>query len=323
MCNALYDIQAEVSEEQLARLGYEKGGMFLIEEDRQRELVAEVYTQIVNTEPGGSGANTAIGVAQLGGTAVYTSRVGRDEHGDLYAKKLKERGVHPHLGVGEGETGICVVLITPDAQRTMCTFLGLSRTLVAQDVHVSNLAASRMLYVTGYLWDTENQKEAVLHAMHEAQRAGVQVAFSLSDPFCVDRHRDDFKEILKQHVDVLFGNFSECQMLTDTGDPHEAVRALSEHCSIAVVTMDDKGSLIRQGDTQYEIPVYPVQAVDTTGAGDMYAAGLLYGLTQGLPLDITGRIASWSAAQVVAHLGPRLPSLDHEQVMRIRSRVPA
>jgi sugar/nucleoside kinase (ribokinase family) len=314
MCNALFDIQAEVADETLEELGLQKGGMFLVEEEQQRQIVPRIYTSIVNTEAGGSGANTMIGLALLGGRACYTSRVGSDEHGRLYREGLLAKGVKPDLGVGEGETGLCLVLITPDAQRTMCTFLGQSRALRREDVNLRDLRASKYLYVTGYLWDTDNQKEAVLFAMREANRAGVRVALSLSDPFCVYRHKEDFQTLLRDHVDVLFGNYEEAQALTDTGSPREAARALAEHCDIAVVTMDEKGSLIRQGELRYEIPVFPVKAVDTTGAGDMYAAGLLYGLTQGLPLEATGRIASWCAAQVVAKLGPRLDGLDAAQV---------
>jgi sugar/nucleoside kinase (ribokinase family) len=259
-----------------------------------------------------------IGIAQLGGTACYTSRVGNDEHGDLYVQKLTERGIKPNLGVAPGETGICLVLITPDAQRTLCTFLGLSRDLRAEDVIIDDIRASKYIYVTGYLWDTDSQKEAVLKAMSEANRAGVKVALSLSDPFCVHRHKNDFQRILRDHTDVLFGNFHEAQALTDTDSPYDAVRALAERCDVAVVTMDEKGSLIQAGDRLYEIPVFPVKAVDTTGAGDMYAAGLLYGLTHGLSLDRTGRLASYCAAQVVAHLGPRLDLIDLGRVGEIQ-----
>jgi len=317
MCNALYDIQAEVTDEALGLLagfGIEKGGMFLVDEDQQREIVAKVYTSLVNAEPGGSGANTMIGLAQMGGTGCYTSRVGRDEHGELYREKLAARGIKPNLGGADGETGICVVLVSPDAQRTMCTYLGLSRDLRPEDVNLDDLRRSKYIYVTGYLWDTDNQKEAVLLAMREANRAGVKVALSLSDPFCVNRHKEDFQRILRDHTDVLFGNYQEAQALTDTDNPFDAVRALADHCDVAVVTMDDRGSLIQAGADLHEIPVYPVTAVDTTGAGDMYAAGLLYGLTKGLPLNETGRIASYAAAQVVAKLGPRLESVDREAI---------
>jgi sugar/nucleoside kinase (ribokinase family) len=319
MCNALYDIQAEVDDSVLIDLGLEKGSMTLIDEERQREMVAAVYERLVNAEPGGSGCNTMIGVAQLGGTACYTSRVGSDEHGDLYRQKLAERGIKPNLGVAPGVTGICLVLITPDAQRTLCTFLGLSRDLRPEDVVVEDIRASKYIYVTGYLWDTDTQKEAVLRAMREANRADVKVALSLSDPFCVNRHKEDFKRILREHTDVLFGNYHEAQALTDTDDPREAVRALAEHCDVAVVTMDDKGSLIQAGSDLYEIPVFPVKAVDTTGAGDMYAAGLLYCLTNGISLEKTGRLASYCAAQVVSRLGPRIDRLDSDAVSSIIS----
>ena len=314
MCNALYDLQAEVHDSVLDELGLDKGSMMLIDEERQREIVPKIYTHLVNTESGGSGANTMFGVAVLGGTACFTSRVGDDEHADLYREGLAKKGVKPNLGVGNGDTGISLIMVTPDAQRTMCTFLGEARELRKEDVNLDDLRASKYLYVTGYLWDTDNQKEAVLHAMHEANRAGVKVALSLSDPFCVNRHKADFLRIIKEHVDLLFGNFHEAQAMTDTENPYEAVRALAQHSEIAVVTMDDKGSVICRGSEMHEIPVYPVKAVDTTGAGDMYAAGLLYGLTQGLSLDITGRIASYAAAQVVAKMGPRLEEIDHEAI---------
>ncbi len=319
MCNALFDIQAEVGEKTLADLNLAKGSMLLLSHEEQQQIVPRVYTDIVNTEAGGSGANTMIGVALLGGTACYTSRVGRDEHGAMYKDGLAAHGVKPNLGMADGTTGISLILVTPDAERTMCTYLGLSRELTASDVNVEDLRQSKYLYVTGYLWDTENQKEAVLHAMREANAAGVKVALSLSDPFCVGRHKDDFRRLLSDHVNVVFANKDEALALTDTTDPHEAARALSAHADVVAITMDEKGSILRQGETTYEIPVYPVKAVDTTGAGDMYAAGLLYGLSQNLPLDVSGRIASYAAAQVVAKLGPRLESIDQTMIERLKA----
>lgn len=321
MCNALFDIQAEVNDATLADLNLAKGTMLLLEEEQQRQIVPRIYTEIVNTEAGGSGANTMIGIALLGGTACYTSRIGDDEHGQMYRAGLAEKGVQPNLGVGAGHTGVALILVTPDAERTMCTYLGRSRDLCSEDVRLEDLRASRYLYVTGYLWDTENQKEAVLLAMREANRAGVRVALSLSDPFCVARHKDDFGRLLRDHVDVVFANKDEAMAMTDTSDPYAAAQTLSEWSDIVAITMDERGSLLRQGDQVFEIPVYPVEAVDTTGAGDMYAAGLLYGLTQGLSLDVSGRIASWAAAQVVAQLGPRLDHIDREAVARFSSDV--
>jgi sugar/nucleoside kinase (ribokinase family) len=310
MCNALYDLVAEVDEGTLQEIGFEKGGMFLIDEEQQRQIVSKVYTQIVHSEAGGSGANTMLGIALLGGKTCYTSRVGPDEHGALYRESLASKGVDPHLGQGEGDTGISLILITPDTQRTMLTFLGEARALTKTDINTASLSQSKYLYITGYLWDTDNQKEAVLYAMAEANRASVKVALSLSDPFCVGRHKEDFHRLIDQHVDVVFGNAEEAMALTDTSSADEAVRALAEKSEVVAVTMGETGSLVRQGETVHRIPTYAVHAVDTTGAGDMYAAGLLYGLTQNLPLERSGRIASYGAAQVVAKLGPRLSEID-------------
>jgi len=320
MCNALYDIQAEVGEAKLADLKLDKGAMMLLSDDEQKAIVPSVYTDIVNTEAGGSGANTMIGIALLGGTACYTSRVGRDEHGRMYREGLAAQSVKANLGEGDGATGVSLIMVTPDAQRTMCTYLGMAQDLRADDVNVDDLQASKYLYITGYLWDTENQKEAVLHAMKEAKGAGVKVALSLSDPFCVARHKDDFLRLLDEYVDVVFANKDEAVSLTDAKDPREAAQKLAYLTGgIAVVTLDEAGSLLAQSDELHEIPVYPVKAVDTTGAGDMYAAGILYGLTQNLPLPVTGRLASYCAAQVVAQLGPRLDGFDPKVLEVIKS----
>lgn len=319
MCNALYDIQAEVPDQILAELDLEKGSMLLLSEEQQAAIVPRVYTHIVHTEAGGSGANTAFGVALLGGTACYTSRVGDDEHAGLYRTGLHERGVKPNLGTGTGATGVSLILVTPDAQRTMCTYLGRALELSEEDVNLDDLRASKYLYVTAYLWDTDNQKAAVLRAMKEANQAGVKVALSLSDPFCVHRHKDELLQLIHEHVDLLFGNYSEAEALTGTASPEAALEVLAKYSEIAVVTLDERGSLIRRGDEVVAIPVYPVKAVDTTGAGDMFAAGLLYGLTQGYSLEITGRIASYAAAQVVAKMGPRLESIDQEALAQLRA----
>jgi len=322
MCNALFDIQAEVNEDALSQLGFNKGSMQLISEEERRTIIAQIDTGIVNTESGGSGANTMLGLALLGSTACYTSRVGRDHHGRLYRDGLEGKGVKANLGEGEGDTGISVILITPDAERTMCTFLGTARDLEPRDVNLDDLRASRYLYVTGYLWDTDTQKEAVTLAMREANAAGVKVAFSLSDPFCVGRHKDDFYRLVQSHVDVVFANDEEAMALTETECAEDATRALASLSGgLAAVTMNSAGSLLCDGKELVQVPIYPVTPVDTTGAGDMYAAGVLYGLTRGYSLEVTGRIAAYAAAQVVAKLGPRLDCVDHEAVEVIKSEL--
>lgn len=317
MCNPLYDIQAEVSDEILAESGFAKGGMFLIDLDQQEALVGHVTPFIVNAASGGSGANTATGIAMLGGKACYAGKIGDDTHGTLYTEKLVEKNVAVSVGQGAGTTGICVVLVTPDAERTLCTFLGICRDLGPEDVAVEAIRSSKFIYVTGYLWDTDTQKEAVLHAMRTAKDAGVKVSLSLSDPFCVNRHKADFLQIAHDFVDLLIGNEEEMMSLTDTDNPHDAIMATATLSAMAVVTMGARGALLRQGDEVIEIPAYKVHPVDTTGAGDMYAAGILYGLTHNLPLEKTGKLAAYLAAQVVAHLGPRLDTLDEETIAAI------
>lgn len=264
-----------------------------------------------------------IGLAQLGATACYTSRVGADEHGRRYRDGLASLGVKPNLGTpspSDGDTGISLILVTPDAERTMCTFLGIAQQLRPEDVNLEDLRSSRYLYVTGYLWDTPEQKEAVRLAMREARNAGVRVAFSLSDPFCVGRHKDDFLQILQSGVDVVFSNEEEAVGITDLPDAEAAARRLADLCGgIAVVTRNRDGSLICDGRDLHIIPVFKVEAVDTTGAGDMYAAGVLYGLSRSLPLPIAGRIGAYTAAQVVSQMGPRLASIDRSAIGVIES----
>jgi sugar/nucleoside kinase (ribokinase family) len=317
MCNPLYDIQAEVQESVLAELDVQKGGMFLIDAEQQKRMVARIYDHIVNAESGGSGANTMIGLSQLGGKACYAGKIGNDEHGSLYSESLRARDVAVSVKSGDGATGICLVLITPDAERTLCTYLGVCRELGPDDVDLEALRASKVLYVTGYLWDTDRQKAAVLRAMDAAKASGVKVALSLSDPFCVNRHKADFLEITSKYVDVLVGNHEEAQALMDADNPMDAIRATSAYCDMAVVTMGSRGALLRDGDRVVECAARSVQPVDTTGAGDMYAAGLLYGLTHGLSLEKTGALASYVAAEVVARLGPRLESIDADAISAI------
>jgi len=255
-----------------------------------------------------------IGLALLGGKPVFTGHIGNDAHGESYRTKLAEQGVRPNLGVGKGDTGTCVVLVTPDTERTMCTYLGMCRELCPADVDLESLKASEYIYVTGYLWDTDSQKEAVLHAMSEANKSGVKVALSLSDPFCVNRHKEDFQRIVRDHVDLVIGNEVEAKALTDTDNEHDAAKRLGEWCELAAVTRGPLGSLIRTGNDTIEVPSFPVKAVDATGAGDMYAGAILFGLTKRMSLSRAGRIAAYMAAQVVAKMGPRVDCVNQEEL---------
>jgi sugar/nucleoside kinase (ribokinase family) len=310
MCNPLYDLHVEATDELIAELGVEKGGMFLVSHEQQRAMVPHIYDRIVAASPGGSGANTMIGVAQVGGRAVFTGHAGKDEHYRLYREGLEARGIRANIGSSEGDTGICVVLLTPDTERTMLTYLGRSTSLSRGDIDVRDLEASKYLYVTAYLWDTDTQKEAVLFAMSEANRLGVKVCLNLSDPFCVNRHKEELLSLIRGHVDVVIGNAVEVAHITDCEAPSDGARKLAEHSETVAVTCDTRGSIIFQDGAAHAIAAYRVEAVDATGAGDAYAAGLLHGLAIGLPLDKAGRIASYIAAQVVAQVGPRLEAVD-------------
>lgn len=310
MCNAIFDLQAEVDDALLNEIGYSKGAMSLVDHDEQARVVPKIYEKIVNAEPGGSGANTAQGLALLGCRACFMSCVGDDEHGKLYRAGLEKRGVQANLKEASGTTGLCLVLITPDAQRTMLTYLGQSREIGPTDVNLDDLKDSRTLYVTAYMWDTELQKRAVVHAMDEAKRAGVKIALSLSDPFCVTRHKDDLLNLLKDHVDIVCGNEHEAMALTESDDPRAALEQLKSHCELAVVTMGPKGSWLSQSGQTVHIPPSPPIAVDSTGAGDLYMSGLLAGLAHGSDLTSTGKLASNVADLVIQKIGPRLDEDD-------------
>jgi len=305
MCYALFDLQATVEPQVLDDLGLVRGAMHLIDEAQHAAIVRAVRDSIVNTAAGGSGANTMIGVASLGGTACFTSRVGRDDFGAAYVRSLSDAGVRPNLRQGDGATGICVVLITPDKERTMCTYLGEGRRLTPSDVVLGDLRQSRMLYVTGYLWDTDDQKAAVIAAVAEARRFGIRVALSLADRFCIDRHRDDFTGILGGDVDVVFGNQDEALLLSGESEPAAAASALGARGTLAFVTLGANGALVSRGGDVTQVPAVAVEPVDTTGAGDAFAAGALFGLTHGHDALEAARLGSALAAHVVSRMGPR------------------
>jgi hypothetical protein len=312
MCNALFDLQVEVEDEQLKDLGYAKGGMFLIGPEQQSALISTVRESVVNTAPGGSGANSVYAVNQLGGKAVFTSHVADDDFGAKYRNGLEDLGVKANLGVGGASTGVCVVLITPDSERTMCTHLGSSIELKPEDVVEDDVRDSEYLYVTAYLWDQQSQKEAVLKAMRAANRSGTKVALSLSDPFCVERHKDEILQLVRSHVDLLIGNAEEAMLLLGADNKEDAARGLSEYSDLAVVTDGANGSYIVQDGNLKHLEATKIKPVDTTGAGDAYAGALLTGITQGKPLDETVQRASKMAAKVVAQFGPRLEKLPED-----------
>ena len=310
MCNALFDLQAEVDYDMLSDLALTPGSMHLLDADQHAALVSRVRPRIVNQAAGGSGANTMIGIAALGGTACFTSRVGADEFGRAYRRSLAEAGVFPNLAQGSGSTGLCVVLITPDKQRTMCTYLGEGRNLTPADVVHDDLAESRILYVTGYLWDTESQMQAVGTALAAARERSIPIALSLSDTFCIARHRDDFRQLLDDCVSIVFANDAEARQLMECTDVTEAARAIGSSERAAFITLGAQGSLVACDGSVTHVDATPVEPVDTTGAGDAFAAGVLFGLTRGMSYREAAVIGADLAASVVGRLGPRPPTVS-------------
>jgi len=307
VCNPLVDLLSHVPDSFLKKLGIEKNVMHLVTREQQQELLLALAEEKISLEvaAGGSGANSMIGISQLGGRSAFSGKIGRDEHGKLYREKLEALGVCDCLAEGEGATGSSLILVSEDGARTMNTFLGMSQELMNPDIDPDVIQSSKYLYLTGYLWDTESQKKAVLNALDEAKKREVKVALSLSDPFCVTRHKEDFINLLKGYASMVFCNQEEAFTLLDTEITQQAAETLSDWTETVALTIGAYGALIsHQGETCYIDPL-PVRVEDTTGAGDAFAAGFLYGMTHDLsPLD-SGRIGATLAAAVIGQTGPR------------------
>lgn len=304
--NALVDVIAHAGDEFLERHELTKGWMDLIDTERAVELYQALGSAVEMS--GGSAANTMCGVSSFGGSAAYVGKVSDDELGEVFGHDLLAVGVQfrpgeHHDGV---PTGRCIIVVTPDAERTMNTFLGASSFLRVDDVDVETVASAKVLYMEGYLYDRPEAKQAFRHAAAVAHEAGRMVSLTLSDSFCVDRHRSDFSTLVSDEVDLLFGNESELISLYETETFDEAVDELRRHCEFAAITVGAAGSIIVTHDELIEVPAVTVrQVVDTTGAGDLYAAGFLHGLTTGASLPECGRFGSIAASEVISHVGPR------------------
>ena len=307
VCNPLVDLLSHVPDSFLKKLGIQKNVMHLVTREQQQELLLALAEEKISLEvaAGGSGANSMIGISQLGGRSAFSGKIGRDEHGKLYREKLEALGVCDCLAEGEGATGSSLILVSEDGARTMNTFLGMSQELMNPDIDPDIIQSSKYLYLTGYLWDTESQKKAVLNALDEAKKREVKVALSLSDPFCVTRHKEDFINLLKGYASMVFCNQEEAFTLLDTEITQQAAETLSDWTETVALTIGAYGALIsHRGETCYIDPL-PVRVEDTTGAGDAFAAGFLYGMTHDLsPLD-SGRIGATLAAAVIGQTGPR------------------
>jgi sugar/nucleoside kinase (ribokinase family) len=304
--NALVDVLSQADDELVARLGLVKGTMSLVDEARAQELYEAMGPGVEIS--GGSAANTIVGVASFGGRVQYVGKVRDDQLGAVFGHDLRATGVlydTPRATDGP-PTGRCLILVTPDAQRTMGTFLGASVRLGPGDIDGRLIARARILYLEGYLFDPPAAQEAFRAAAALAHAAGRKVALTLSDPFCVDRHRKAFLDLLEHHIDILFANEAEICALYQVPDFDEAMQQVVGHCEIAALTRSAKGSVLVGDGKTHVIEAHPVRSVlDSTGAGDLYASGVLYGLSRGLDLASCGRLGSLAAAEVISHVGAR------------------
>jgi fructokinase len=309
-------VLVHANDAQLEALALTKGSMALVDEQQAERLYAGVGPGLETS--GGSAANTLAGIAQLGGKAGFIGRVRNDQLGSIFAHDIRSVGARfdtPPATQGPS-TARCLILVTPDAQRTMCTYLGASVALEPADLDLAMVAQAKVLYLEGYLWDSDAAKRAFVAAAEVARANGAQVALSLSDAFCVERHRDSFQELVDGHVDILFANETEIISLYQSASFEEAAQQARGRCGIAALTRSEQGSLVLQGDQTHRIEAIKLgPLVDTTGAGDLYAAGFLHAYTQGESLEACGRLGSLCAGQVVTQLGPR-PQVDLIQLSR-------
>lgn len=303
--NALVDVIAQVDEAFVRTHGLVKGSMALIDAAEADAFYTRMPAAIETS--GGSAGNTVAGLASLGGRAAFIGKVAEDQLGGVFRHDIAAVGAHfdvPAATGGPG-TGRCLIVVTPDAQRTMQTYLGAGSSLGPDDVDPVLIADAQVTYLEGYLWDTPTAKEAFLRAAAIAHAAGRRVALTLSDQFCVDRFRREFRSLVEHHVDILFANEGEILSLYEVSTFDEALQLVRRQCDIAALTRSEKGAVIAAGDEVHVIDAEPTTVVDTTGAGDIYASGFLYGLTHGHDLRTCGRLGAICASEVISHYGPR------------------
>lgn len=304
--NAIVDVLVHADDALLSQLDLTKGVMTLIDSATAESIYERLPPGIECS--GGSAANTIVGIAALGGKAAYVGKVKNDQLGQVFRHDIRSAGITFDTAPAEdgNSTARCFVLVTPDAQRTMLTYLGACVELTPDDVDEAIIASSAITYLEGYLYDPPAAKRAFLAAASVAHGAGRMVSLSLSDPFCVDRHRMDFADLVANHVDILFANEAELCSLYQTDNFDDAIRASRGHCRVAAITRGAKGSVVIAGGDAIVVGAAPVdQVVDTTGAGDLYAAGFLHGFTQGRDLATCALLGGIAAGEVISHFGAR------------------
>jgi adenosine kinase len=318
--NAIFDVLVKTDEKFLVDHGMTKGSMALIDEAR----AASIYRDMgpATTMSGGSAANTIVGIASFGARAAYVGKVKQDEVGTLYTHDIRAAGVaFDTKAAADGPaTGCSYILVTDDGERTMNTYLGAAQNLLPGDIDPAEIAAAQIVYLEGYLWDPKDAKDAFVKASTIAHGAGRQVALTLSDAFCVDRYRDEFIELMRKGtVDLVFANEGELHSLYKTSDFDSALKALREDVKLGVVTRSERGCVVASKDGVVAVPASPInELVDTTGAGDLFAAGFLFGLVRNAGYENAGRLGALAAAEVIQHIGARPQVSLKELAMKAR-----
>lgn len=316
--NALVDMEFRVQDAFFEQLEIAKGLMTLVDEKRQIELLAYLGHKNGTWACGGSAANTIIAVSYFGGRSFYSCKVASDELGDFYVEDMRAAGVDSNINGSRvaGETGRCLVMVTPDAERTMNTFLGITESLSTEELDEEAIQASEYLYIEGYLVTSDTGRAAAIRAREIAEQNGVKTALTFSDPAMVQYFRDGLRDMIGTGIDLLFCNEGEALAWTGAPEVGEAIEGLRSTARTFAITLGSRGALIYDGERTIPIAPYPTQAVDTNGAGDMFAGAFLYALTHGHSHESAGRLASAAAARVVSRFGPRLEAEAHAAVLQ-------
>lgn len=318
--NPLIDYICSVSDKELNTLNLSKGTMLLIDTDKRMEIVELTKGRDIKYSCGGSCPNTMVTLSSLGVQTILAGSIGNDNEGEMYRKKLSENGVIDHLvSKNDGVTGTSIILLTSDKERTMNTYLGANKLFCPSDIKEESIKDADLFYFTGYMWDTENQQKSVLKTLELFKKNGKKIAFDVADPFAVGRYRQTFKELIKDYCDIVFANNEEARYLMDNYDAYECCKSLGKLCPIAIVKNGKKGSFVSDNKIISQIPLYGTsKPVDTTGAGDTYAAGFLYGYLTGKDTVTSCKIASYLAGEIIAQTGAQF---DKSTIIKLKEYI--
>jgi sugar/nucleoside kinase (ribokinase family) len=312
----LLDKVVEVDEDFIIKSKLVRGNMNLVNSEKSREILMMLEKSAVKDSAGGSVPNTLASVCSLGGKSLFIGMTGNDNNASTYKKLVQEIGIIPRFNSCNEIQGTCIVMVTPDAERTMATCLGAGMNLTKDDIILDDIANSKILHIEAYQLDGEKQSETIFHAMEHAKSNNVLISIDFADPSLIKRHNQKVNDILKNYADIVFVNESEAEALTGK-NPVEAVKEIKKYCKIAVVKTGEKGSLVMDEKHLYKIKGFRVNAVNTTGAGDAYAGGFLYGISNGFSVEKSGKIASYIAAQVVASHDSMIKRSIKEEIKKI------